>query len=59
MHRSGLLHTHAGDPGSRNLGLVLRDRRAGDVVRSRPLFMIGRWSEATWDCLPGTEWSRC
>ncbi|WP_052390628.1 hypothetical protein [Streptomyces sp. NRRL B-24484] len=58
-NRSGLLYTHAGDPGSRDLGLVLRAQRAGDVVRSRPLFTVDRRVEATWDCLPAGERSRC
>ncbi|MFD5922695.1 hypothetical protein ACFVYP_39220 [Kitasatospora sp. NPDC058201] len=53
----GVLYTHAADPGSQKLGLVLRAQRAGDAVLTRPLFMRHDWVVATWDHVPGTEWS--
>jgi hypothetical protein len=53
----GVLYTHAGDPGSQKLGLVLRGQRAGDVVLTRPLFMLYDSVVATWDHVPGAEWS--
>ncbi|MGY6025203.1 hypothetical protein [Streptomyces spinosirectus] len=56
-HGLDLICTHAGDPGSVDLGLILRAQRAGDIVLSRPLFLIGEWVENGWDCIPGEEWS--
>ncbi|GAA2752982.1 hypothetical protein GCM10010440_71130 [Kitasatospora cinereorecta] len=53
----GVLYTHAADPGSQKLGLVLRAQRVGDAVLTRPLFMRHDWVVATWDHVPGTEWS--
>ncbi|WP_449348780.1 hypothetical protein [Streptomyces shaanxiensis] len=56
-HGLDLIYTHARDPGSVDLGLVLRAQRAGDIVLSRPLFLVGEWVENCWDCIPGSEWS--
>ena len=51
-----LRYTHAADPGSADLGLVLRVQRAGDVVLSRPLFLVREWVVNSWDCIPAEEW---
>ncbi|MFI7401578.1 hypothetical protein ACIBW9_14050 [Streptomyces sp. NPDC049541] len=53
-----LIYTHAADPGSGDLGLIVRAQRAGDIVLTRPLFLIREWAENNWDCVPGEEWSR-
>ncbi|SDE33891.1 hypothetical protein [Glycomyces harbinensis] len=52
----GLLYTQDGNPASVDLGLVLRAQRAGDVVLTRPLFLIGDWVDNLWDSLPAEEW---
>ncbi|MEU5594520.1 hypothetical protein [Streptomyces sp. NPDC020298] len=56
-HELDLLFTHAADPGSADLGLIMRAQRAGDVVLTRPVFLIREWAENSWDCIPGSEWS--
>jgi hypothetical protein len=38
-----------------DLGLVMRVQRAGDVVLSRPLFLIREWAVDIWESLPGFE----
>ncbi|MFE1832460.1 hypothetical protein [Streptomyces sviceus] len=52
-----LFYTHAADPGSGDLGLIVRAQRAGDIVLTRPLFLTREWAENSWDCVPGEEWS--
>ncbi|MEV6840824.1 hypothetical protein AB0N17_41195 [Streptomyces sp. NPDC051133] len=54
-HGLNLIYTHAADPGSGDLGLILRAQRAGDIVLTRPLFLIREWAENSWDCIPGEE----
>ena len=56
-HELDLIYTHAADPGSVDLGLIVRAQRAGDIVISRPLFLIREWVENSWDHIPGSEWS--
>ncbi|WP_217236996.1 hypothetical protein [Streptomyces sp. AC555_RSS877] len=56
-HELNLLYTHAADPGSADLGLIMRAQRAGDIVLTRPLFLVREWAENSWDCIPGSEWS--
>ncbi|MFE1749212.1 hypothetical protein ACFW88_01425 [Streptomyces anandii] len=56
-HALDLFFTHAADPGSADLGLILRVQRAGDVVLTRPVFLIREWAEYSWDYIPGSEWS--
>jgi hypothetical protein len=51
-----LTYTPEGNPASVDLGLVMRVQRAGDVVLSRPLFLIREWAEDVWDHLPEFEW---
>lgn len=56
-HELDLIYTHAADPGSADLGLILRAQRAGDIVLTRPLFLIREWAQRSWDCIPASEWS--
>lgn len=56
-HGLELLYTNEGNPELVELGLVMRVQRAGDVVLSRPLFLIREWALDVWDYLPGFEWS--
>jgi hypothetical protein len=58
VHKLELIYTHAADPGSADLGLILRAQRAGDIVLSRLLFLICEWAESSWDRILGEEWSR-
>ncbi|MEU8371353.1 hypothetical protein [Micromonospora tulbaghiae] len=45
-----------GDPGSGDLGIVMRVQRVGDVVLSRPVFAVVRGRANTlWDCVPYDE----
>lgn len=53
-----LRYTHAADPGSADLGLIVRAQRAGDVVLTRPLLLVREWVTDSWDCIPGEEWGR-
>ncbi|MCF2526599.1 hypothetical protein [Yinghuangia soli] len=48
--------THEGNASVRDLGLIMRVQRAGDVVLSRPLFMIHEWAMGVWEHVPDTEW---
>lgn len=52
-----LRYIHDGNPGSVDLGLYLRVQRAGDVVLTRPLFLVKEWALEVWDNVPGSEWS--
>ncbi|MEU3558834.1 hypothetical protein [Kitasatospora sp. NPDC006786] len=49
-----------GDPGSEELGVVLRAQRAGDVVLSRPVLVAPSWAERCGDVsegrIPEAEW---
>ncbi|MFF3461832.1 hypothetical protein ACWCQN_43980 [Streptomyces sp. NPDC001984] len=40
-----LIYTHAADPGSADLGLIVRAQQAGDIVLTRPLFLIREWAQ--------------
>ncbi|MBB2744698.1 hypothetical protein [Microbispora sp. NBRC 16548] len=51
-----LRDTHDGNPLSTDLGLVMRVQRAGDIVISRPLFLIREWAMEVWDNIPLSEW---
>jgi hypothetical protein len=57
-HGLDLRYSPEGNPMSVDLGLWLRVQRAGDVVLSRPLFLIREWVEEVWDHVPGSEWSK-
>ncbi|MFI7613128.1 hypothetical protein ACIBP6_18050 [Nonomuraea terrae] len=53
-----LHYVHEGNPGSADVGLLVRAQRAGDVVLSRPLFLIREWAMAEWDHVPASEWKK-
>lgn len=55
-HGLELLYTIEGNPELVDLGLVMRVQRAGDVVLTRPLFLIREWALDVWDYLPESEW---
>ncbi|MER7500657.1 hypothetical protein AB0L05_16865 [Nonomuraea pusilla] len=56
-YKLDLMYSHEGNPGSADLGLLLRVQRAGDIVLTRPLFLTREWAMAAWDHLPQSEWS--
>lgn len=56
-HGLDLMYSHEGNPGSADLGLLVRVQRAGDIVLTRPLFLTREWAMAAWDHLPQSEWS--
>jgi hypothetical protein len=56
-HGLELAYTHEANPKVVDLGLVMRVQRAGDVVLSRPLFLIREWAVDIWESLPGFELS--
>ncbi|MCW2939363.1 MAG: hypothetical protein JWN00_2348 [Actinomycetia bacterium] len=55
-HGLDLLYIHEGNPGSADLGLIMRVQRAGDILLSRPLFLIREWAMGVWDHVPQSEW---
>ncbi|MET9345398.1 hypothetical protein [Streptomyces termitum] len=61
VHRAtrpdSLAYSVAGDPVFADLGLAIRSQRAGDLVLSRPLFLLHDWLDL-WHALPGEEWNR-
>ncbi|MFR9796454.1 hypothetical protein ACL02U_11195 [Streptomyces sp. MS06] len=46
----------AGDPVFADLGLAIRSQRAGDIVLTRPLFLLHDWLDL-WHALPSEEWN--
>ena len=52
----GLVYSVAADPVSTDLGLAIRPQRAGDIVLSRPLFLLHDWLDL-WHALPAEEWN--
>ena len=55
-HGLELLYTNEGNPELVDLGLIMRVQRAGDVVLSRPLFLIREWALDAWEYVPEFEW---
>ncbi|WP_436772215.1 hypothetical protein [Yinghuangia sp. YIM S09857] len=55
-HGIELSWTHEGNASARDLGLIMRVQRAGDIVVTRPLFMIHEWAMGVWENVPDTEW---
>lgn len=53
-------YSQYGDLGTDALGVVLRARRVGDIVLSRPVFVAQEWAAMVWDAWEGTipeeEW---
>ncbi|MFD9848006.1 hypothetical protein [Streptomyces parvus] len=60
VHRTtrpgSLSYSVAGDPVFADLGLAIRSQRAGDVVLTRPLFLLHDWLDL-WHALPSEEWN--
>ncbi|QLJ06581.1 hypothetical protein HZZ00_31855 [Streptomyces sp. NEAU-sy36] len=52
----GLAYSVAGDPVFADLGLAIRSQRAGDIVLTRPLFLLHDWLDL-WHALPSEEWN--
>ncbi|MFG3424876.1 hypothetical protein [Streptomyces californicus] len=59
VHRTtrpgSLAYSVAGDPVFADLGLAIRSQRAGDIVLTRPLFLLHDWLDL-WHALPSEEW---
>ncbi|OIJ68146.1 hypothetical protein WN71_009610 [Streptomyces mangrovisoli] len=59
VHRTttpdSLRYSPAGDPVLADLGLAIRTQRAGDLVLTRPLFLLHDWLDL-WHSLPAREW---
>ncbi|MFD7873650.1 hypothetical protein ACFV5G_05890 [Streptomyces sp. NPDC059766] len=53
---SGVTYSPAGDPVFADLGLAIRPQRAGDLVLTRPLFLLHDWLDL-WHALPQDEWN--
>ncbi|MFF8607266.1 hypothetical protein ACF06X_15145 [Streptomyces sp. NPDC015346] len=60
VHRTtrpgSLAYSVAGDPVFADLCLAIRSQRAGDVVLTRPLFLLHAWLDL-WHALPSEEWN--
>ncbi|MFB6906942.1 hypothetical protein ACFCWB_22005 [Streptomyces bacillaris] len=60
VHRTtrpgSLAYSVVGDPVFVGLGLAIRSQRAGDVVLTRPLFLLHDWLDL-WHSLPSEEWN--
>ncbi|MEW2622585.1 hypothetical protein [Streptomyces sp. NPDC048106] len=50
-----VMYSPAADPVFPDLGLAIRSQRAGDVVLTRPLFLLHDWLDL-WHSLPSEEW---
>ncbi|MFE9881137.1 hypothetical protein [Streptomyces sp. NPDC005784] len=51
-----LSYSVAGDPVCTDLGLAIRSQRAGDIMLTRPLFLLHDWRDL-WHSLPQEEWN--
>ncbi|MGW6745402.1 hypothetical protein ACWGDX_32470 [Streptomyces sp. NPDC055025] len=56
LRPGSLTYSPAADPVFADLGLAIRSQRAGDVVLTRPLFLLHDWLDL-WHSLPGEEWN--
>ncbi|MFF2212483.1 hypothetical protein [Streptomyces antibioticus] len=60
VHRTtrpgSLTYSVAGDPVFADLGLAIRSQRAGDIILTRPLFLLPDWLDL-WHALPSEEWN--
>ncbi|MGW0786409.1 hypothetical protein [Streptomyces sp. NPDC002913] len=56
LRPGSLTYSPAADPVFADLGLAIRPQRAGDVVLSRPLFLLHNWLDL-WHSLPSAEWN--
>jgi len=61
-HSASAVYSQHGDPGSDELGLVLRTQRAGDVLLTHPVLAAREWADRVSDAAAGsvlpTEWLR-
>jgi hypothetical protein len=59
-HGMGLVISQQADPGSEEIGLVLRVQRAADVLLTRPVFVARQWAYRCGDAsegpIPEQEW---
>ncbi|MFG2627033.1 hypothetical protein [Streptomyces sp. NPDC048473] len=56
LRPGSLTYSPAADPVFADLGLAIRPQRAGDVVLTRPLFLLHDWLDL-WHSLPSEEWN--
>ncbi|MEL5954782.1 hypothetical protein AADR41_08380 [Streptomyces sp. CLV115] len=56
LRPGSLAYSPAADPVFVDLGLAIRPQRAGDVVLTRPLFLLHDWLDL-WHSLPSEEWN--
>lgn len=56
LRPGSLMYSPAADPVFTDLGLAIRSQRAGDVVLTRPLFLLHDWLDL-WHSLPSEEWN--
>ncbi|WP_030580744.1 hypothetical protein [Streptomyces anulatus] len=56
LRPGSLTYSPAADPVFADLGLAIRSQRAGDVVLTRPLFLLHDWLDL-WHSLPSEEWN--
>ncbi|MDQ0366791.1 hypothetical protein [Catenuloplanes indicus] len=52
-----LRYSEEGIPSSPDLGFLMRVQRAGDVVLTRPVFVIEGWLDSPYDSIPRVEWN--
>lgn len=52
-----LRYSEKGIPSSPDLGFLVRVQRAGDVVLTRPVFVIESWLDSPYDSIPRVEWN--
>ncbi|MEV7679573.1 hypothetical protein AB0O64_13580 [Streptomyces sp. NPDC088341] len=56
LRPGSLTYSPAADPVFADLGLAIRSQRAGDIVLTRPLFLLHDWLDL-WHSLPSEEWN--
>lgn len=56
LQSGSLTYSPAADPVFVDLGLAIRSQRAGDIVLTRPLFLLHDWLDL-WHSLPSEEWN--
>lgn len=56
LRPGSLAYSPAGDPVFADLGLAIRGQWAGDLVLTRPLFLLHDWLDL-WHSLPSAEWN--
>ncbi|MGW2298974.1 hypothetical protein [Streptomyces violaceorubidus] len=56
LRPGSLTYSVAGNPVFTDLGVAIRSQRAGDLVLTRPLFLLHDWLDL-WHSLPSKEWN--